>query len=42
MHPNKLTNYIRNFDAVEGVGGNSFMLDMEVEPNVLGDIIVGK
>ncbi len=42
MHPNKLTNYIRNFDAVEGVGGNSFMLDMKVEPNVLGDIIVGK
>ena len=25
-HPNKLTNYIRNFEAVEGVGGNPFML----------------
>ena len=39
-HPNKLTNYIRNFDAVEGVGGNPFMLDMQVEPNVFRDIII--
>lgn len=35
-HPNKLTNYVRNFDAVEGVGGNPFMLDMQVEPNTVG------
>lgn len=42
QHPNKITNYIRNFDAVAGVGGNPFMLDMQVEPNVFSDIIVGK
>ena len=41
-HPNKLTKYIRNFDAVEGVGGNPFMLDMQVDRNALGDICVIK
>lgn len=41
-HPNKFTNYLRNFDAVAGVGGNPFMLDMQVEPNVFNDIIIRK
>lgn len=36
MHPNKVTNYIRNKDALEAVGGNSFMLDMQVDPNIVG------
>lgn len=42
IHPNKVTNYIKNIDAVEAVGGKPFMLDMQVEPNVFRDIIVGK
>lgn len=29
-HPNKVTNYIRNIDAVQAIGGNPFMLDMQV------------
>lgn len=37
-HPNKVTNYIRNFDFVEGVGGNPFMLDMQVNPNTFKEI----
>ena len=42
IHPNKVTNYIKNIDAVEAVGGKPFMLDMQVEPNVFRDIIVRK
>lgn len=34
-HPNKLTNYIRNMDALEAVGGNPFMLDMQVSPDIM-------
>ncbi|WP_337948855.1 hypothetical protein [Prevotella pectinovora] len=34
-HPNKLTNYIRNMDALEAVGGNPFMLDMQVSPDII-------
>lgn len=34
-HPNKLTNYVRNMDALEAVGGNPFMLDMQVSPNIM-------
>ena len=34
-HPNKLTNYIRNMDALEAVGGNPFMLDMQVSPDLM-------
>ena len=41
-HPNRITNYIKNKDVVEALGGNPFRLDMQVEPNVFSDIIVGK
>ena len=41
-HPNRITNYIKNKDVVEALGGNPFMLDMQVEPNMFRDIIVGK
>lgn len=34
-HPNKITNYVRNMDALEAVGGNPFMLDMQVPPNTI-------
>lgn len=35
-HPNKVTNYIKNMDVLEAVGGNPFMLDMQVKPNIIG------
>ena len=34
-HPNKVTNHIRNMDFLQAVGGNPFMLDMQVAPDVI-------
>lgn len=34
-HPNILTNYIRNMDALKAVEGNPFMLDMQVSPGII-------
>lgn len=35
QHPNNITNYVRNIDALEAVGGNPFILDMQVSPNTI-------
>lgn len=33
--PNRVTNYIRNIDGVQAVGGKPFMFDMNVQPKTV-------
>lgn len=39
-HPNVFTNYLKNAEGLQWIGGNPFMLDMSISPSKIGDITV--
>lgn len=37
-HPNIFTNYLKNAEGIQWLGGKPFVLDMKISPNDVGDI----
>lgn len=35
-HPNKVTDYLKNIEVVQTLGGKPFVLDMQVSPGIIG------